>query len=472
MTVLDNAEPGRRPPWSTERLAAAGEGDVRRAGATSTAGRWPRCSPGCGRATWSGTTGSTTTCSASKPPAFDILFWNSDTTRMTAALHADFVDLAMENSLTRPGRAHRARRAGRPRPRSTSTPTSSPASPTTSPRGRTATAAPSCSAATTRFVLSTSGHIAALVNPPGNPKASYQVNKDNPRRPRRRGCDGAETRQGSWWPTSRPGSASAAAPQRPAPDELGGARPASRWPTRPAPTSSTAERRPPMYESIGRSRGTDYFRIADQLTPEELRLPAAAPGEFVDDEVLPVINGYWERAEFPWPLIEKLAKLGHRRRRHRGLRLPADEPDRQRAGPHGAQPRRRQPRHLPRRAGRAGHAVDRHARARRSRSSAGCPRMARLDKIGAFALTEPTHGSDSVALETSARRDGDDWVINGQQEVDRQRHHRRRRRRLGPRRRRRPGQGLPGREGHTRATTPGASTARGRCGRCGRPRSR
>ena len=30
-----------------------------------------------------------------RPPAFDILFWNSDTTRMTAALHADFVDLAM-----------------------------------------------------------------------------------------------------------------------------------------------------------------------------------------------------------------------------------------------------------------------------------------------------------------------------------------------------------------------------------------
>ncbi len=39
--------------------------------------------------------------------------------------------------------------------------------------------------------------------------------------------------------------------------------------------------------------------------------------------------------------------------------------------------------------------------------------MARLDAIGAFALTEPEHGSDSVALETSARRDGDGWVIDG-----------------------------------------------------------
>jgi len=41
------------------------------------------------------------------------------------------------------------------------------------------------------------------------------------------------------------------------------------------------------------------------------------------------------------------------------------------------------------------------------------PGMARLDKLGAFALTEPLHGSDSVALETSARRDGDHWVLNG-----------------------------------------------------------
>ena len=39
--------------------------------------------------------------------------------------------------------------------------------------------------------------------------------------------------------------------------------------------------------------------------------------------------------------------------------------------------------------------------------------MAQLKKTGAFALTEPDHGSDSVSLETSARRDGDHWVLNG-----------------------------------------------------------
>ena len=41
------------------------------------------------------------------------------------------------------------------------------------------------------------------------------------------------------------------------------------------------------------------------------------------------------------------------------------------------------------------------------------PRMAACDVLGAFALTEPEHGSDSVALETSARQDGDSWVLNG-----------------------------------------------------------
>jgi glutaryl-CoA dehydrogenase len=40
--------------------------------------------------------------------------------------------------------------------------------------------------------------------------------------------------------------------------------------------------------------------------------------------------------------------------------------------------------------------------------------LARGHKLGAFALTEPGHGSDSVALETTAVRRGDSWVINGE----------------------------------------------------------
>ena len=55
--------------------------------------------------------------------------------------------------------------------------------------------------------------------------------------------------------------------------------------------------------------GTDYFYIREQLTPAQLENLRRAR-EFVTAEVQPVINGYWERAEFPWPLIEKMAPLG------------------------------------------------------------------------------------------------------------------------------------------------------------------
>ncbi len=40
-------------------------------------------------------------------------------------------------------------------------------------------------------------------------------------------------------------------------------------------------------------------------------------------------------------------------------------------------------------------------------------KVARSEVLASFALTEPDHGSDSVSLETSARRDGDEWVLNG-----------------------------------------------------------
>jgi len=51
---------------------------------------------------------------------------------------------------------------------------------------------------TTRFVLSTSGHIAALVNPPGNPKATFHTNDDDVT-DAKVWLKGAETHQGSWW---------------------------------------------------------------------------------------------------------------------------------------------------------------------------------------------------------------------------------------------------------------------------------
>ena len=117
------------------------------------------------------------------PPAFDILFWNADTTRMTAALHRDFVDSRDGQHADPAGRRHAARHAGSTCPRSRSTPTWSPASPTTSARGSNCYRSTQLLGGDSRFVLSTNGHIAALVNPPGNPKSSYQVADRHPGRP-------------------------------------------------------------------------------------------------------------------------------------------------------------------------------------------------------------------------------------------------------------------------------------------------
>jgi glutaryl-CoA dehydrogenase len=53
------------------------------------------------------------------------------------------------------------------------------------------------------------------------------------------------------------------------------------------------------YRDIGWSLETDFFRLDDELTDEE-RAYWRRTRDFVDNDVLPVISGYWARAEFPF----------------------------------------------------------------------------------------------------------------------------------------------------------------------------
>ena len=168
----------------------------------------------------------------------------------------------------------------------------------------------------------------------------------------------------------------------------------------------------PQYQNIGRSLGTDYFRIADQLTETELDYWRRTK-DFVDDEVLPVINEYWEKAELPWPLIKRMGELGIVGDGIEGYGCPAMSPlavglinmELNRGdGSLGT--------FLGVQAGLAMQSIAMHGSEEQKQRF--LPAMTRMEKLGAFALTEPQHGSDSVALETSARRDGDGWVINGQ----------------------------------------------------------
>ncbi len=127
--------------------------------------------------------------------------------------------------------------------------------------------------------------------------------------------------------------------------------------------------------------------------------------------MLPLAADYWERAEFARPLTERLGELGLV---GDGIevRLPAAEPDGRGPDPHGAAPRRRQPGHLPRRPGRPRDALHRPAGLAGPEAALAPPDGPRR-ALGAFALTEPAHGSDSVALESTARREGDTWILDG-----------------------------------------------------------
>ena len=155
-----------------------------------------------------------------KPPAFDVLFWNADTTRMSAGLHGDFVDLAIDNKLVTPGALTVL---------GTPIDLSQVDTDAYIVAGIADHITPwqNCYRSTrllggkSRFILSTSGHIAALVNPPGNQKARYQINESTPADPED-WLKTAETEQGSWWPDLLAWLGERCGADKPAPEELGG----------------------------------------------------------------------------------------------------------------------------------------------------------------------------------------------------------------------------------------------------------
>lgn len=154
------------------------------------------------------------------PPNFDILFWNADTTRMSAGLHHDFIDVALGNALTEAGRATML---GTPVDLSTVTVD------TYVTAGIADHLCPwqACYRSTqmlggeSRFILSTSGHIASLVNPPGNPKSTFQVADTTPPDPEE-WLAAARTEKGSWWPDFTAWLDERTGGQVPAPTDLGG----------------------------------------------------------------------------------------------------------------------------------------------------------------------------------------------------------------------------------------------------------
>jgi glutaryl-CoA dehydrogenase len=156
---------------------------------------------------------------------------------------------------------------------------------------------------------------------------------------------------------------------------------------------------------------SDYYLLDEDLTDDERAIRDRVRA-FGEQEVLPVINDYWERAEFPFELVPKLAALGVAGTTIDGHGCPGMSQlasgivTRELSGADGSLNTFF--------AVHSGLAMGSIALLGSEEQKARwLPAMARLELIGAFALTEPRHGSDSVSLETKARRDGDDYILNG-----------------------------------------------------------
>jgi polyhydroxyalkanoate synthase len=153
------------------------------------------------------------------PPVFDILAWNADSTNLPARLHADFLGIFKNNTLCKPGAVEVL---GTPVDLSRIT------IPTFVTGAITDHLTPwkGCYRTTelvngpSTFVLSNAGHIASLVNPPGNPKATFYINGESGANPDA-WFKSATKRPGTWWEVWAGWTIERSGDEVPAPARLG-----------------------------------------------------------------------------------------------------------------------------------------------------------------------------------------------------------------------------------------------------------
>ncbi|HUO41305.1 MAG TPA: acyl-CoA dehydrogenase family protein [Mycobacterium sp.] len=135
--------------------------------------------------------------------------------------------------------------------------------------------------------------------------------------------------------------------------------------------------------------------------------------DFFRTEAAPIVDDYWARAEFPFELVKGFAKLGL---------LDWADPDSSERAPGNllrgitalemAHADASLETFFGVHAGLAMGSIRELGSDEQKRR--WLPTMSRFEKVGAFALTEPHGGSDVAGgMETTARRDGDEWVLNG-----------------------------------------------------------
>jgi glutaryl-CoA dehydrogenase len=157
----------------------------------------------------------------------------------------------------------------------------------------------------------------------------------------------------------------------------------------------------------------DFYAV-EQVLDEPGRALLAQVRDFMEKEVEPIINRYWTREEFPQELLPGLAGLGIAGLPYTGYGCPGggnlldgmismelgrvDSSIATFFGVHS---------------GLAMGSI--YLCGSEEQKQRWLPAMARMEKIGAFGLTEPEVGSGAAGgLTTTARRDGDTWVLSGQ----------------------------------------------------------
>ena len=158
---------------------------------------------------------------------------------------------------------------------------------------------------------------------------------------------------------------------------------------------------------------SDFYGYESMLTDQE-KDALAGIRRYLENEVKPVVNGHWEKATFPHEIVKGLADLDV-------YRFGWDEtkPFENSAVFRGF---------VALELGRIDASVATHVGVQNGLAMGAIsvtgsdeqraewlPRMAAGEIVGAFGLTEPTSGSDSAqGLKTTATRDGDEWVLNGE----------------------------------------------------------
>lgn len=159
------------------------------------------------------------------------------------------------------------------------------------------------------------------------------------------------------------------------------------------------------------SGGFDFYQIEALLTAEQRQIRDAVKA-YVDGVVRPQINPFWEQAEFPWPIVRILPDLPIMGGMLQGydcagldamqlglVRYELAKGDGSIGTFYGVQ------------SGLVMGAIG--LLGSEEQKARWLPALARLEKIGAFGLTEPLRGSDAAHVLTTARRDGNSYVLNG-----------------------------------------------------------